>query len=73
MEESFSEICFEFFKDCLPQILLGPFLNTLSHTTPGEFSTILILLIQTVVVAFNPFHATDLFGTPENIRKPPVF
>ena len=22
---------FKFFKDCLPQILLGPFLNTLSH------------------------------------------
>ena len=22
---------FKFFKDCLPQILFGPFLNTLSH------------------------------------------
>ena len=24
---------FNFFKGCLPQILLGPFLNTLSHIT----------------------------------------
>ena len=24
---------FKFFKGCLPQILLGPFLNTLSHMT----------------------------------------
>ena len=24
-------ILFKFFKGCLPQILLGPFLNTLSH------------------------------------------
>ena len=23
---------FKFFKGCLPQIFLGPFLNTLSHT-----------------------------------------
>ena len=23
--------CIKFFKGCLPQILLGPFLNTLSH------------------------------------------
>ena len=26
---------FKFFKDCLPQILLDPFLNTLSHM-PGD-------------------------------------
>ena len=32
-----SEIClsrpypFKFFKNCIPQIFLGPFLNTLSH------------------------------------------
>ena len=25
---------FKFFKGCLPQILLGPFLNTLSHIDP---------------------------------------
>ena len=25
---------FEFFKGCLPQISLGPFLNTLSHIIP---------------------------------------
>ena len=24
-------VCFRFFKGCLPQVLLGPFLNTLSH------------------------------------------
>ena len=28
VEKSYS---FKFFKGCLPQILLGPFLNTLSH------------------------------------------
>ena len=27
------EFTFKFFKDCLPQILLGPLLNTLSHIT----------------------------------------
>ena len=26
------------FKDCLPQILLGSFLNTLSHITNGPYS-----------------------------------
>ena len=31
-EDSLSRPCpFKFFKGCLPQILLGPFLNTLSH------------------------------------------
>ena len=25
---------FKYFKGCLPQILLGPFLNTLSHIVP---------------------------------------
>ena len=24
-------ICFNFFKGCLPQILIGPFLNALTH------------------------------------------
>ena len=28
----------KFFKSCLPQILLGPFLNTLSHLKPCETS-----------------------------------
>ena len=28
---------FNFFKGCLPQILLGPFLNTLSHRFLGQF------------------------------------
>ena len=28
----------KFFKGCLPQILLGPFLNTLSHITNGPYS-----------------------------------
>ena len=28
---------FKFFKDCLPQILLAPFLNTLSHTMPLKY------------------------------------
>ena len=31
-EAIWSAYHFKFFKGCLPQILLGPFLNTLSHT-----------------------------------------
>ena len=30
---------FEFFKSCLPQILLGSFLNTLTHLRPCQTST----------------------------------
>ena len=33
VEDSLVEDPFKFFKGCLPQILLGPFLNTLSHIT----------------------------------------
>ena len=40
------------FKGCLPQILLGPFLNTLSH---------LIFQSNSNFSRLNPFHATDLF------------
>ena len=31
---------FNFFKGCLPQISLGPFLNTLSHMLPATKSCI---------------------------------
>ena len=31
---------FKFFKSCLPPILLGPFLNTLSHIIPSSLSEI---------------------------------
>ena len=31
---------FKFFKGCLPQILLGPFLNTLSHVKMAAFRLI---------------------------------
>ena len=38
---------FKFFKGCLPQILLGPFLNTLSH----------IYILNTILLSQNwPFH-----------------
>ena len=33
---------FEFFKGCLPQILLGPFLNTMPHVMEVLTSTCLI-------------------------------
>ena len=33
VEDSFQKIWREFFKGCLPQILLDPFLNTLSYLT----------------------------------------
>ena len=42
----------KFFKGCLPQILHGPFLNTLSH---------LIFQSNSNFSRLNPFHATDLF------------
>ena len=29
---------YKFFKGCLPQVLLGPFLNTLSHLILGGFN-----------------------------------
>ena len=33
VDDSLQRIWPQFFKGCLPQILLGPFLNILSHTT----------------------------------------
>ena len=30
-EDTFKKFEFKFFKSCLPQVLLGPFLNTLTH------------------------------------------
>ena len=29
-----------FFKGCLPQILLGPFFNTLTHLNQGQYQTL---------------------------------
>ena len=37
-------VCFRFFKGCLPQVLLGPFLNTLSH------------IYRTIVLSKNILH-----------------
>ena len=31
---------FKFFKGCFPEILLGPFLNTLTHLEPYQISMI---------------------------------
>ena len=33
----FAKDHFKFFKCCVPQILLGPFLNTLTHFLKGKF------------------------------------
>ena len=47
---------FKFFKGCLPQIVPGPFLNTLTHMEIGEFtasqnlkSFLLILMFYTIL------------------------
>ena len=42
---------FKFFKDCLPPILLGPFLNTLSH-----YLVIIHLRIQNIKTQFKNKH-----------------
>ena len=56
-----SKICgrqpLSFFKGCLPQILLGPFLNTLSHFIPPLYSLAyslltLNLLLPTEIIKF---------------------
>ena len=45
VEDSLSRPCpFRFFKGCLPQILLGPFLNTLSHMFLRALNTSLSIL-----------------------------
>ena len=36
---------FKFFKGCLPQILLGPFLNTLSHLFPMDFTLVRMIFL----------------------------
>ena len=47
-----SEICgrrlyhFKFFKGCFPQVLLSPFLNTLSQMTQGNSSSFIAPKVQ---------------------------
>ena len=36
----------KFFKDCLPHISLGPFLNALSHLSLGSLTDVKIVLIE---------------------------
>ena len=53
----------KFFKGCLPQILLGPFLNTLSHFVSKTF-----VLKATIVVACRiRLGLCDLFSTNRRI------
>ena len=62
----------KFFKGCLPEILLGPFLNALTHTFRNpQFSQYVGSLIP------HPFHAVGLFlyslKTSENHRASDAF
>ena len=62
----------KFFKGYLPESLLGPFLNTLTHTFRNtQFSQYVGSLIP------NPFHAVGLFlysqKTSENHRASDAF
>ena len=45
---------FKFFKDCLPQILLGPFLNTLTDRVSNKSD---LLNVESVVI--NQINLTD--------------
>ena len=52
IQEWTSEICgrrlyhFKFFKGCFPQVLLSPFLNTLSQMTQGNSSSFIAPKVQ---------------------------
>ena len=52
---------FKFFRDCLPQILLGPFLNILSQMLSSKAGEMLgnenILLIQFFYPVYEDFNA----------------
>ena len=41
---------FKFFKDCLPQILFGPFLNILSHLIITTPKILVVLIYKTKIV-----------------------
>ena len=58
---------FKFFKRCLPQILLGLFLNTLSHMYASFLSYTRINLFLSNVTFLHPLE------TPENYRFSDVF
>ena len=58
---------FTFFKDCLPQILLSPFLNTLCHVFPKTenicFSSKHLILLTYFYVSFRLLINFDLVYT----------
>ena len=52
---------FKFFKDCLPQILLGPFLNTLSHLIVSFFIQFVSSVTKQSFVPLHMINALSIY------------
>ena len=61
---------FKYFKGCLPQFLLGPFLNTLTYLQ-RHFKNSSITYSSTSLI--NPFHITSLFLYPLETSENQMF
>ena len=57
------EVHFKFFKDCLPQILLGPFLNTMTQIV------LFRLLKRTLDLKLNDILTPEFLKSIRNIKK----